>query len=132
MSVQSGRVIRFDANKGFGFIAPETGGEDVFLHASAVYGDTRLIREGVIVNFEAVDGEQGRRAVTARVVREPAKLAIPGGDDAEMCDVVSSTEFTREVTDTLLGAAPSLTGAQIVEIRTRLTEYARQRRWLDD
>ena len=132
MGVQTGRVIRFDTNKGFGFIAPDSGGDDVFLHASVVAGDPHLIREGMVIHFEAIEGEQGRRAVTARVVRE-SRLAASGADvDAELCDVVSSTEFMREVTDTLLVAAPSLNGSQIVEIRQRLTMYARDRRWLED
>ncbi len=130
MDGQVGRVIRFDTNKGFGFIAPDGGGDDVFLHASALIGDPQTLRQGMKVEFESIESSQGLKAVSARVVHDAARFATADAD-GELCEVVSIAEFTREVTDILLAAAPSLTGSQIVAIRQALTNYANDRRWLD-
>jgi len=127
--VPVGRVIRFDAVKGFGFIAPDDGGDDVFLHASAMLNDAAVLRPGVTVEFEPLAGDQGIKALTARVVREGMRTGSP---EEDLCDVVSTAELAREVTDVLLACAPLLTGAQIVDIRTRLIGYAKARHWLDE
>ncbi|AVA24905.1 cold-shock protein [Rhizobium sp. LEGMi198b] len=47
----SGKVKFFNADKGFGFITPESGGTDVFVHVSALqYGD--VLREGQSVSYD--------------------------------------------------------------------------------
>ena len=76
MDGQVGRVIRFDTNKGFGFIAPDGGGDDVFLHASAVIGDPQTLRQGMKVEFESIESAQGLKAITARAVHDAARFAV--------------------------------------------------------
>ncbi|ENN89712.1 Cold shock protein CspA [Rhizobium freirei PRF 81] len=47
----TGKVKFFNADKGFGFITPESGGPDVFVHVSALqYGD--VLREGQSVSYD--------------------------------------------------------------------------------
>ena len=58
-----GTVKWFNAEKGFGFIAQEDGGDDVFVHYSAIQGDGfRSLEEGQAVEFEIVDGPKGPQA----------------------------------------------------------------------
>ncbi|MBD9449638.1 MULTISPECIES: cold-shock protein [unclassified Rhizobium] len=47
----NGTVKFFNQDKGFGFITPDGGGQDVFVHVSAVQGST-LLREGQKVSYE--------------------------------------------------------------------------------
>ena len=58
----TGTVKWFDATKGFGFITPEEGDKDVFVHKSGVEGDADL-KEGDRVSFETEDSDRGPRAV---------------------------------------------------------------------
>lgn len=60
----TGTVKFFDANKGFGFIAPEGSGQDVFVHISAVErAGMRSLVEGQKVSFEVVqDRRSGKNA----------------------------------------------------------------------
>ena len=59
----TGKVKWFNAEKGFGFIAVEGGGPDVFVHYSAIQGDGfRSLEEGQAVEFEIVDGPKGPQA----------------------------------------------------------------------
>ena len=59
-----GTVKFFNASKGFGFIAPEDGGKDVFVHASAVeMSGMRALAEGQRVAFEIQSDVKGAKAV---------------------------------------------------------------------
>lgn len=59
----SGTVKWFNETKGFGFIAPEDGSEDIFVHYSAVKGDGfRSLAEGQKVRFEIEKGPKGLKA----------------------------------------------------------------------
>ena len=57
----TGTVIWFNANKGFGFIKPDDGGKDVFLHASAVESaGLHSPADGQKVEYEIESGRDGR------------------------------------------------------------------------
>jgi CspA family cold shock protein len=57
----TGTVKWFNPTKGFGFIQPEDGGGDVFVHISAVEkAGLRTLNEGQRVNYERVQGKNGK------------------------------------------------------------------------
>lgn len=65
--MQNGKVKWFNNEKGFGFIEVE-GGDDVFVHFSAIQGDGfKSLEEGQEVSFEIVEGNRGPQA--ANVVK---------------------------------------------------------------
>jgi CspA family cold shock protein len=58
-----GTVKWFNGTKGYGFIAPDDGSKDVFVHISAVErAGMRSLNEGQRINFELERGQQGRVA----------------------------------------------------------------------
>jgi len=58
-----GTVRWFNDAKGFGFITPDEGERDCFVHYSAIQGDGfKSLAEGDIVEFEMTDGEKGPSA----------------------------------------------------------------------
>ena len=64
-----GTVKWFNDQKGFGFITPETGGKDVFVHHSAIVATGfRSLAEGDRVEFEVTRGPKGLQAANVRKV----------------------------------------------------------------
>jgi cold shock CspA family protein len=142
--VAVGTILRFDDVRGYGFIVPADGGEDVFVHANDLGNQRHLVHAGMRVEYEVEQGERGLKVASVRVVDPPTQRPVdrrtPNGeargktapaDEDALCDVLTPGEFTLEVTEILLQHVPSLTGAQITQIRERLVEQARSHGWIE-
>ncbi|MBY8869143.1 MULTISPECIES: cold-shock protein [Streptomyces] len=139
----TGKVVRFDSARGYGFIAPDHGGEDVFLHVNDMLIPESYVRSGVVVEFEIEEGDRGPKASSVRLatkadgspVTPPATASAAAGaraaGDDGLCDVLRHDEFVAEVTEILLSSAPTLTGSQILQVRAGLLEFATKRGWIE-
>lgn len=219
----TGKVIRFDEVRGYGFIAPDGGGEDVFVHANVLGDDKYVFGPGLRVEFEVSDGDRGPKAYAVQVLPDrgpaaarapvsppvipptfaprgispttapsaaappapapppaaappaaasatapppaappapapsapapsapaeppvtsppvstlpaPAPTAPPAtadSGDEEMCDVLTAPAFSQEITELLLKSAPTVTAAQILDMRTELINFGRRHGWIED
>ena len=204
----TGKVIRFDEVRGYGFIAPDGGGEDVFVHANVLGDDKYVFGPGLRVEFEAADGDRGPKAYAVHLLpdRGPAPAVVPvprpvlppvlpsapvappvpaplvsaplvsappvpappvttpaavppeaapavtappvtappvtapapappsataDNGDEELCDVLTVSAFSQEITELLLKSAPNATGAQILDMRAGLISFGRQHGWIE-
>lgn len=63
----TGTVKWFNDSKGFGFITPEAGGDDLFAHFSAIQGSGfKTLKEGQRVTFDVTQGPKGAQASNIR------------------------------------------------------------------
>jgi cold shock protein len=138
----TGKVLQFDQVRGYGFVAADDGGDDLFLHASAFDGDSSELVPGTDLEFQIMASDRGRKAYGVRlggaksVVPEqfsPVRVvaAVPLMEEEPMCDVLSQAEFTAELTELLLGTEPGLTGPQILRVRQGVLALATKRGWVD-
>ena len=149
----SGKVVHYDAHRGFGFLAPDSGGADVFLHINDIDIDEGLLKPGAEVSFDVEDTDRGAKAVNVTVTGEaPASAAPRGGgrrdehrrDDhaghrpargprrSGGGDAMDADDFTDELTELLLDSSDALTAGQIIAIRRRVVDFAIARGWVFD
>ena len=82
-SKASGKVKFFDATKGFGFIVPDAGGDDVFVHQTAVHAQGfRSLAEGESVEYELTH-DQARNKYVATKVTGPGGTFVQGSERRE-------------------------------------------------
>jgi CspA family cold shock protein len=63
--MSNGTVKFFNESKGYGFITPESGGKDVFVHANGLKDE---IREGDKVSYDVEESPKGLNALNVRVI----------------------------------------------------------------
>lgn len=156
MRVVQGRVIRYDEVRGYGFVAPDEGGDDVFLHVNDLEFDKRKLVVGAVVEFDTEEGDRGPKASQVTLVSTPvaqpqafpvaapangaaAVLGVPaaptivlpdtGADDG---DTVTARQLTAEVTEMLLAGVPSLSAEQVVLTRQAVVALATAHGWVSD
>ncbi|MFC5380916.1 cold-shock protein [Aquipuribacter nitratireducens] len=69
----TGKVKFYNADKGFGFLAADDGGE-VFVHANALPPGTEALKPGTRVEFGVADGRKGPSALSVRVLEAPPSV----------------------------------------------------------
>lgn len=137
-----GRVVRFDEVRGYGFVAPEDGGEDVFVHVNDLLDDKWVFSPGVSVEFQVMESGRGPKGYDVRLLPgasggpvaarpSPAKVDRAQDDEAT-CEILSTGDFRQELTEAFIQAVPELTGAQIVRLRERIIALAASHEWLED
>ena len=66
---QTGTVKFFNATKGFGFITPESGGDDLFVHFSAIQSSGfKTLTEGQKVSYDETTGPKGKQAANIKTL----------------------------------------------------------------
>ncbi|MCP0886517.1 cold-shock protein [Ligilactobacillus sp. WILCCON 0076] len=64
-----GTVHQFEKEKGYGFITPTTGGQDIFVHFSAIKSKGfKTLEVGQKVSFVSVEGKRGPQAISVEVI----------------------------------------------------------------
>ncbi|MFD2796866.1 cold-shock protein [Promicromonospora vindobonensis] len=144
-----GKVIRFDEVRGYGFVAPDTGGDDVFIHVNDLEFDKRHLAVGAVVDFAVEDGDRGLKASTVTLVAPAPALAtaavgagapsapapaflppLPDPGSRPDGDAPSERELAAEVTEVLLAGVPSLTAEQVLATRGVFVAVARSHGWV--
>jgi CspA family cold shock protein len=69
MTIETGTVKWFNEGKGFGFIAPDGGGKDLFAHFKEIQGEGfKVLAENQRVQFEVTQGQKGPQASRIRAI----------------------------------------------------------------
>ncbi|MEU7146373.1 cold shock domain-containing protein [Nocardia sp. NPDC046473] len=132
----TGRVLRFDEAKGYGFIVSDSDDDDVFFHVNNLLIDQSVVQPGLRVVFEARNGDRGLYAMNIAGSVEGAEsranevFAVDTRRSAEarLCDAREA--LLAEFTELIIVAAPDVNGHEIARIRSGFIGLVEKHGWL--
>lgn len=83
-----GKVRYYDAEKGFGFLSKDEGGEDVYVRAAALPEGVTTLKRGQKVEFGVVDGKKGEQALSVRLLEAPPSLSKAARKSPEQMAII--------------------------------------------
>lgn len=137
----TGKVVRFDEEKGYGFIVADLDSykgsdeEDLFFHVNGLRMEKSVLRPGLRVVFDARNGDRGKYAVNI-VDAGPAGAdwstsGVQGADpDGRVWAHPTREELLDEFTELIITAAPEVPGREIVSIRQGFVALAEKYGWI--
>jgi CspA family cold shock protein len=79
--MSTGQVKWFNNAKGFGFILPDEGGDDLFAHYSAIGMDGyKTLKAGQLVTFDTIEGPKGLHAANIHAVESEGEASEPAAE----------------------------------------------------
>ena len=83
-----GKVRYYDAEKGFGFLSKDEGGDDVYVRAAALPDGVTTLKRGQKVEFGVVDGKKGEQALSVRLLDPPPSLSKAARKSPEVMAII--------------------------------------------
>ena len=96
--MNTGQVKWFNNAKGFGFILPDDGGDDLFAHYSAIGMEGyKTLKAGQLVSFETIEGPKGLHAANIQAVSDASAVAEESTGEVQNSEPANpETEFAPE------------------------------------
>lgn len=89
--MNNGQVKWFNNAKGFGFILPDDGGDDLFAHYSAIGMEGyKTLKAGQLVSFDTIEGPKGLHAANIQAVSDASAVVEEPTDEVQNSEPVSS------------------------------------------
>jgi cold shock CspA family protein len=121
MSMATGKVKWYDADKGYGFLTRDDGGGQAFVHSSVLPADSPALTQGQRVEFDIAEGRRGAHAIRVRPLEPPSETKQPALSSDEVFQLAGVTSGGIFLSYRRADAAPYARLLQ-VELRERIPE----------
>lgn len=130
----TGRIANYDPGSGCGYIEPDDGGPQVFIHADD-FTDLPSADRGTPVRFSFIQGRSCPKAYNVTILSYGDEQSDRGGGEdifKTLLDLqpLASSAYVEEIKTVLRAKVPGITAAQTTEVCRRLTNLATRRGWL--